>query len=197
MKNPLRRIRYNSPVVLTFALASLAVLLLDYATSGWTTLHFFCVYAFPLTDPLGYFRLLGHVLGHAGLEHYVSNMTLLLVLGPMLEEKYGSKNLLCAFAFTALVSGLIHCAISPGTALLGASGIVFMCIMLASLAGMENGTIPLTLILVAALYIGGEIVTGLTQQDSISQITHIVGGICGTGIGFFLAKEKKATGKKR
>ena len=40
----------------------------------------------------------------------------------------------------------------PGSALLGASGIVFMLIMLASLAGMKDGRIPLTLILAAALF---------------------------------------------
>lgn len=190
MKNPLRRIRYNSPVILTFALLSLGVLGLDLLTGGWSNRTLFCVYRCSPADPLGYFRLFGHVLGHANLTHYLSNMTLLLVLGPMLEEKYGGKPLLCAFFLTAFISGVIHCFVSPHTALLGASGLVFMCIMLSSLAGMESGTVPLTAIFVAVFYIGGEILDGVTQQDSVSQLAHIVGGLCGTGIGFFLGNFK-------
>ncbi len=190
MQNPLKKIRYNSPVILTFTLLSLLALVLDALTDGWTNRYLFSVYRSSPIDPLTYVRLLGHVLGHVSLEHYIGNITLMLVLGPMLEEKYGSRNLLCAIVFTALVSGLIHCLVSPGTALLGASGIVFMCIMLSSLAGMKSGTIPLTMILVAVLYIGGEILNGILQQDSISQLTHVVGGLCGTGIGFFLGRKR-------
>ena len=83
------RIRYNAPVVLTFALLALAALALGWLTRGWTTLHLFSVYRAPLTDPLTYVRMVGHVLGHADYAHYMGNMMLLLVVGPPLEEKYG------------------------------------------------------------------------------------------------------------
>ena len=83
---------------------------------------------------------------------------LLLVVGPPLEEKYGSRRLLVCIAITALVSGLVQFLLFPGAALLGASGIVFMMIVLSSLAGMREGAIPLTLILVVILYLGGEVV---------------------------------------
>ena len=57
---------------------------------------------------------------------------------------------------TALISGILQCALFPRTALLGASGIVFMLIMLASLSGFSGG-IPVTMLLVAALYLGQQI----------------------------------------
>ena len=66
-----------------------------------------------------------------------------------------------AIFLTAFVSGMVHWLFFPGTALLGASGIVFMMIVMSSLAGMKNGCIPITLILVLVLYIGGEIVDGV------------------------------------
>lgn len=188
-----KRIRFNAPAVLGFVIASLAVLALDALTAGFSTTKLFCVYRSRLLDPLGYLRLFGHVLGHADLRHWIGNMTLILVLGPMLEEKYGSKHLLLSIAATALISGLVHCALSDG-ALLGASGIVFMMIMLSSLAGMESGTVPLTMIFVAVIYIGGEIVNGILLRDGVSQLTHIVGGICGTVIGFRLAKHHRRKG---
>ena len=186
MKKP--RIQYNSPVVLSFALISLLALALGRLTGGWTTRALFCVYRAPLTDPLTYVRMVGHVLGHSGYAHYMGNMTLLLVVGPPLEEKYGSGRLLGCILFTALVSGLVQFIFFPDTALLGASGIVFMMIVLSSLAGMRDGSIPLTLILVVLIYLGGEIVDAVTVQDSVSQLTHIVGGLCGAGLGFAMKR---------
>ena len=182
------RIQYNSPVVLSFALLSLLALLLGQLTGGWTTRALFCVYRAPLTDPLTYVRMVGHVLGHSGYAHYMGNMTLLLVIGPPLEEKYGSRRLLGCILFTALASGLVQFIFFPGTALLGASGIVFMMIVLSSLAGMREGTIPLTLILVVLIYLGGEIVDAVTVRDNVSQLTHIVGGLCGAGLGFAMKR---------
>ena len=179
----MRRIQYNSPVVLTFALLSLAVLGLDKLTGGVSTKLCFETYRAPLSDPLMYVRLFGHVLGHAGLAHYAGNMTLLLVIGPMLEEKYGSKSLLEMMIITALASGIIHNVFFPGSALLGASGLVFMMIILSSLGGAESGRIPLTFILVTVVYIGSEILQK-DNGDNVSHITHIIGGICGASFGF-------------
>ena len=182
------RIQYNAPVVLTFSLLSLAALLPGMATGERSTWLLFCVYRSPLTDPLTYVRLFGHVLGHAGYGHFISNIMLLLVVGPPLEEKYGSRRLLVCIAITALVSGLVQVLLFPGAALLGASGIVFMMIVLSSLAGMREGAIPLTLILVVILYLGGEVVDAVAAQDSVSQLTHIVGGLCGAALGFAMSR---------
>lgn len=79
-------IRFNAPVVLSFAILSLLVLVLDSATGGASTARLFCVYRAPLTDPLTYVRFFTHVLGHSGYSHYMSNMLLLLLVGPGLEE---------------------------------------------------------------------------------------------------------------
>ena len=185
------RIQYNSPVVLTFSLLSLGALLLGMVTGERSTQLLFCVYRSALTDPLTYARMFGHVLGHVNYSHFISNIMLLLVIGPPLEEKYGSRRLLVCIALTAFVSGLVQFVLFPGTALLGASGIVFMMIVLSSLAGMGERAIPLTLILVVVLYLGGEVVTAATAQDSISQLTHIVGGLCGAILGFAMGRPQK------
>ena len=190
MKKRVIKLQFNAPLILLFTFAALAALIANYFTRGWSNQQFFSVYGFQPTNFWWYLRLFGHVLGHANWSHYMSNIVLLLVVGPPLEEKYGSWTLLWCMLFTAVVSGLVHCIWDPGTALLGASGIVFMCVMLSSLAGMRDGAIPITLILVAILYLGGELVAALTGDDSVSQLTHIVGGLCGTFLGFFLARRR-------
>ncbi len=187
MKHTLK-LQYNAPVVLTFALLSFAALLLGKLTGGATTLRFFSVYRSSLANLLTYPRFFLHVLGHSSYAHYIGNMMLILVVGPPLEEKYGSRSLLWAIAVTALVSGLIQWLFFPHTALLGASGIVFMMIVMSSLAGMRDGCIPLTLILVLALYVGGEVVSGVTLSDNVSQLTHIIGGLCGAFLGLSMRR---------
>ena len=180
-------IRFNAPVVLSFAILSLLVLVLDSATGGASTARLFCVYRAPLTDPLTYVRFFTH----SGYSHYMGNMLILLLVGPGLEEKYGSRNLLLTIVITAFATGLVQFLLFPHSALLGASGVVFMMIVLSSFTEMKKGGIPLTMLLVVALYLGSEIADGLTKTDNVSHLTHIVGGVSGIVFGFRLARAKK------
>lgn len=186
----MKKFQYNSPVVLSFFLVSLAALILGWLSNGWTTSVLFSVYRSSFGDPLTFVRLFGHVLGHADLEHFIGNMLMLLVIGPPLEERYGSRVLLIGILLTALVSGLLQVALFPGSALLGASGIVFMLVILSSLSGMENGKIPVTLILVVVLYLGREFYAILFIKDNVANLMHIVGGVCGMAYGFMIDKKR-------
>lgn len=195
------RLSYNSPVILSFALLSLGALVLGELTGGETTWALFTTYPAPLTDPLTYVRLFGHVLGHADWQHYIGNMLMLLVIGPPMEEKYGSGPLLKGILLTALISGVLQCVLFPHTALLGASGIVFMLIMLASLSGFSGG-IPVTMLLVAALYLGQQVYDIIFAHDNVANFMHIVGGVCGTAFGYVYAmlprkRRRPAARKKR
>jgi uncharacterized membrane protein YdcZ (DUF606 family) len=62
-----------------------------------------------------------------------------------------------------------------------------MLILLSSFVNFKKGKIPLTFILVVAIYLGGEVMRGILVKDNISQLTHLVGGICGSVFGFRLA----------
>lgn len=189
----MKKFQYNSPVILSFFLVSLFALILGWLSNDRTTALFFSVYRSSLMNPLTFVRFFGHVLGHADFEHFLGNMLMLLVVGPPLEERYGSKVLLTGILLTALVSGLLQTALFPDSALLGASGIVFMLIMLSSLSGMENGRIPITLILVAVLYLGQELYAILFIRDNVANLMHIIGGVCGTAYGFVISKKHTAT----
>lgn len=191
MKKRSITILYNSPVILTFALLSLLALALGRLTGGWTTQNLFCVYRSPLTDLLTYPRFLLHVLGNPDFAACCTNIVIMLAAGPMAEERFGSKRLLLAIAVTALATGLVLWFFFPNAALMGASGVVFMLIVLASFAGVRGGTIPLTLILVLALYLGGEIVQAVTGEAGLQQLTHIAGGVVGVIFGFLSSRGKR------
>ena len=191
MKKRSITILYNSPVILTFALLSLLALALGKLTGGWTTQNLFCVYRSSLTDLLTYPRFFLHVLGNPDFAACCTNIVIMLAVGPMAEERFGSKRLLLAIAVTALVTGLVLWFFFPNAALMGASGVVFMLIVLASFAGVRGGTIPLTLILELALYLGGEIVQAVTGEAGLQQLTHIAGGVVGVIFGFWSSRGKR------
>jgi len=185
--NPLKRIQYNSPVVLTFAIISLLVLGLAHLTNDRSNWLLFSVYRAPFSDPLMYLRLFLHALGHANMAHYFNNFMIILLVGPMLEEKYGGKWMIIMMVVTAFVTGVLHVSISD-SAKLGASGIVFMMILLGSFTNIQRGKIPLTLILAVAIFIGQEVVSAVTLDNNIAYMSHIVGGLCGAAFGFIVNK---------
>lgn len=165
-------------------------MVLDFITRGAANHAFFSVYRSSLLSPLTYVRLFGHVLGHAGWAHFFGNITLILVVGPLLEEKYGSANLLFVILATALTTGLVHFIFFPRVGLLGASGVVFALILLSSFTSMKEGEIPLTFLLVAVIYIGQQVYEGLFVHDNVSNLTHILGGVVGAGLGFVMNRNK-------
>ena len=182
------RLSFNAPVVLGFSILCFAALILGAITNGASTTAVFSVYHASFADPLTYVRFFGHVCGHANWEHFIGNLMMLLVIGPLLEEKYGSANILFVILSTALVTGVVHFIFFPHVQLLGASGGVFAFILLSSFASMREGTIPVTFLLVAVIYIGGQIYEGVFVQDHISNLTHILGGGVGSALGYVMTK---------
>ena len=180
-------------MVLGFVGICTLALILSYLTGERSNVYVFSVYRSSFASPLAFVRLIGHVFGHSGLSHYINNMMYILILGPLLEEKYGHRDLIIVILATALITGLVHIIFSPSTRLLGASGVVFAFILLASMTSFKEGSIPITFILVALIYIGQQIYQAFFVESNVSNVTHIVGGIVGASAGFIL---KHAEGKK-
>lgn len=185
------KISFNSPVVLGFVAVSFLAMVINYLTGGKSNELLFMTYHSPLQSPLTYLRFFTHVLGHAGWEHFIGNMTYLLLLGPLLEEKYSSLKILEIIAVTGLVTGIFHYIFFWKVALCGASGVVFAFILLSSLTSFKEGEIPITFILVTVIFLGQQVYEGIFVQDNVSNIAHILGGIVGAVYGFVFTKKKK------
>ena len=190
MKRKLK-ITFNSPVVLGFASICFLVMILNFITGGISNQVVFMTYHSSLKDPMTYIRLFTHILGHDGWEHFIGNMAYILLLGPLLEEKYGSVRILQVIAITALVTGAINYIFFWNVALCGASGVCFAFILLSSFTSFKEGEIPLTFILVAVIYLGQQIFEGIALKDNISNMAHIFGGIVGSWIGYILNKKSE------
>ncbi len=184
------KLSYNSPVILTFSAICLVVLILHYITRGFTTNALFVCYGHAsLLKPLTYLRVFLYVFGHANFTHFAGNMTMLLLVGPAVEERYGSWNTAVMMAVTALAGGVLN-MLFFNTGILGASGIVFMLIILSAFTNMKKGEIPLTLILIAVIYLGREVYSGIFVEDNVSHFGHLCGGISGLGFGTYYYNKK-------
>lgn len=190
MKKKLR-ITFNAPVVLSLVVISFIATLLNYITSGAAGRLFFMTYHSALFSPMTWIRAFTHIFGHADWTHLVGNMSYILLLGPMLEEKYTSQTLAAVVAITAVGTSLVNYIFFPSVALCGASGVVFAFILLSSFTSFKEGEIPLTFILVAVLFIGQQVYEGVTVQDNVSNMAHIVGGIIGGLLGYGLNKKSR------
>lgn len=187
MKN--LKITLNSPIILGFAGICLIATILNYVTLGISNELLFMTYHSSLSSPMTYLRFFTHVFGHADWAHFIGNMSYILLLGPMLEEKYSSTVLVEVIAITALITGLINYIFFWNVALCGASGVVFAFIIMSSFTSFKEGEIPLTFILVAVLYIGQQVVQGITLDDNVSNMAHIIGGMIGGASGYVLNKK--------
>jgi membrane associated rhomboid family serine protease len=182
------RIRYNAPVILTFTLLSTAVLVVNQIFGGFTE-AFFVSYPTFSGSALDFLRLFTHVIGHQNWLHLISNFSFILLIGPVLEEKYRSGPLLLMVLVTALVTGILN-ILFFSTGLMGASGVVFMLILLSSFTNIRSGEIPLTFVLIVVLFLAKEFIDAFAQ-DNVSQFAHIIGGICGGMFGFLFTKAKR------
>ncbi len=173
------RITYNAPFTLTLTAICVVVRILGDSV----TKNFFVVgNTMSLYNPVDYFRLVSHAMGHGDWPHLVGNFSLILILGPILEEKYGTKSILFMSIMTALITGILN-VLFFSNGLLGASGLVFMMILLASFTNFKSGTIPLTFLFVLVFYIGNEVFEAF-KEDNISHFAHILGGFAGSVFGF-------------
>ena len=184
------RITFNAPVTLGFVFLCYVATLAGIMTGTKSTMAIFMTYHSSLRNPLTYIRFFTHIFGHSGWEHFIGNASFLLLLGPMLEEKYGSKEMIEVIAITAVATALINYIFFINVALCGASGVVFAFIILASFTGFKAGEIPLTFILVAVIFIGQQVYQGIAVMDNISNMAHIVGGIVGACIGYMLNRRE-------
>ena len=185
------KLRFNAPVTLSFVSICFVDTLLGIASNGEITKTLFMTYHSSFLNPMTYVRFVTHVFGHVGWSHFIGNASYLLLLGPMLEEKHGSKAILEVILITAVVTGLINYLFFWNIGLCGASGVVFAFIMLASFTDFREGEIPITFILVAAIFIGQQVYEGIVVQNNISNMAHIVGGIVGAIIGYVLNVKAK------
>lgn len=182
------KITFNAPITLVFSLICAVVYFLF--TSNMPPRIFVLGGHFDWANWKWYLSLIGYTMGHGSVSHLIGNLSLVLLLGPILEEKYGSKKLLIMIVLSAVITAFVHILFFSHN-LIGASGIAFMMITLVSLTNVKGNNIPITFILIFVLYVGGEIYRSF-GDDNVSQFAHIAGGVLGAIFGFNVKPNKNS-----
>ena len=124
-----------------------------------------------LTSWKWYLSNFTYIFGHVDTLHLVGNLSIILLLGPLIELKYGTKRMLIMTLSTAGLTAILH-------TLLWDNG------LLGALLNSRGNEIPFTFILIVLLYLGQEIYSSF-QKDNISHFAHLFGGAMGAFWGFF------------
>lgn len=175
----LKRIRFNSPVVLSITALSLLIYSLNWLTHGYVN-QFTALGPEFKWDAIP--RTITYALSHGNLQHLVSNLSIFLLIGPILEERHGWRFYALMTGVCVIFTALFH-IILFNDYLIGLSGVVFMNVALASFTNVKKGEIPLTFIIVLVFFLGNEMVESL-RDDQISQFAHLIGGTIGSLFGF-------------
>lgn len=176
---------YNSPVILTYLGLSLIACFLNYITHGKSNKLLFSSYRSHVLNPFTYIRMVTHSIGHKDLDHLIHNFLYILLIGPMVEEKYGSIPLIWMFVITSIFIAIIN-IIFHDYCILGASGNVYMLIVLSSFANITEGKIPITLLLILIFYVFSEVKKSILEGNRrVYHDGHLMGALAGLLFGFY------------
>lgn len=193
---------YDAPVTLTFALISVVIFLLnsfifkqkmDTIIASPTTAA--GALAFSASNFMSYLRILLYPFGSISSTALVSNLIFILLLGPSMEERYGSVIIGIMMCVSTIFSGVLtacFCTIS----LKGAIPIVFMLIFLNSFMSISKKKIPLSFVMAFILFI----VLGISEKNpngAIGIIINIAGGLCGSLFAFLTSPKARAEKKNK
>ena len=168
----------------TLILASLSLIGLFFVNTSTESGSIFILNGdFQESSPVWYISTLTYIFGHADFEHVIGNLSIILLLGPLVELKFGWQKFSLMVVSTAILTALLHTLLWDN-GLIGASGIAFMLIVVTSLLNTRGKDIPITFILVVLLFLGQEIYSSF-KNDQISHFAHLFGGAMGAFWGFY------------
>lgn len=204
------RLTYDFPVTVTFVLAALLVFVLDsFVFKGKLMSSAFVCHGaktaeipFNFKSPGNIAGLILYVLGNRDWNMLFSNLILILFLGQILEERYGSLMLGIMTFISTLVGGVLTACIST-VPLTGAGSLVFMMLVLVSLTELTKKRIPVycltafILYLAFSFYRNSEGIKGADfLQKNVGVLVELIGGITGSIFGFLVSPKKRSAPKK-
>ena len=200
------KVAYDAPVTLSFVIVCTIIFLLNLllAKSGKaeglqsllaSPTNQGGVLPFIPSSPVSYLRLLFYIFGAGGKAVSASvmftNLILIMLLGPAMEERYGSVIIGIMIFVSALFSGVLNACFCE-TSLVGAVPLVSMMIFLNAFMSFSKKKFPLSFGVVMVLFIVLQSVSGL---GAVKIIICIAGGLCGSLFAFLTSPKMKAEKK--
>ena len=192
------KIAVDAPVTVSFALISVLLFLLDtLAFKGSLSSKIFSSPTsaagqapFVLSNPLSYLKLVLYIFSDGSWSLLLSNLLFILLLGPAMEERYGSVVIGIMMIVSALFSGVLN-ACFCNVSLIGSCPLVFMMIFLNSFMSFSKKKLPLSFILIFFMYAAYEIMQKGKGQFA-AMLICLAGGLCGSLFAFLTSPKARA-----
>ncbi len=202
------KVAYDAPVTLTFVIVCALIFLLNMllAKSGKVT-GFEKIFASPTNQagvlpfipsaPVSYVHLLFYIFGSGasgvayGASFLFTNLILIMLLGPAMEERYGSVIIGIMIFVSALFSGVLNACFCQAS-LVGAVPVVSMMIFLNVFMSFSKKKFPLSFAAVMVFFVLLQIFSG---AGAVQIIICIAGGLCGSLFAFLTSPKMKAEKK--
>ncbi len=196
------KLSYDAPVTITFIIVCVILFLLNTyvikngaigkvlssptSTSGSLP--------FIVSQPLSYIRLFLYIFGSENTLFLFSNLYLILMLCPAMEERYGSVIIGIMIFVSALFSGVLNACFSSKS-LIGALPVACMMLFLNVFNSFLKKKIPLSFVFMMVLFVSLEAYCGV---NAIHFIICVAGGLCGSLFALLTSpksrQERKAAG---
>lgn len=122
-----------------------------------------------------------HIFGHSGWDHFLGNVIYIAMLGPSVEDKFGTIPLAIITILSALIIGTI--SVISNTPCYGLSSVAYMWVILNTFQSDESEGLPITSIILLFVFVLPEAIAIFTKTDNIAHQNHVLGAICGLGFG--------------
>ena len=170
---------------------NILVFILQATIPGFTQ-QFYFIWEDMLTRP---WIIITSMFMHAHIYHILFNMYVLLLFGPLLEQKIGSKRFLYFYLLSGILAAIGYGIFNPSTPALGASGalmgVIGMIIMLLPhLKILFFFVIPVSMRTAGILFAAIDILGLFNQNSGVANLAHLVGLGAGLLFGKYLLSKK-------
>ena len=190
---------YDAPVMLSFVLAVLVIFMLDTFVFKGTLAEKWLLsptaaegsLPFAFSDFTSILRLFLHVLGGRDIPFLICNLIFILLLGPQMEERYGSVIIGIMIFVAALFSGVLNACFCK-VPVSGSEPVVFMLILLCAMMHLSRSKVSASALAVIILF-AVMLVLRKNPNGTAGVLITLAGGLCGSLFAFLTSpKARKA-----
>ncbi len=196
------KLSYDAPVTLTFVIATLLLFVINsFLCKGKLTTLILSAptssvgeLPFEVSSPLSYLRLFFYVFGASSGNMMITNLIFILLLGPAMEERYGSVVIGIMIIVSAVFAGVLNACFCQKM-LQGPISIVFMMVFLNAFMSFSKKKVPLCFVIILILFVCREIFEQ-NANGIIGLISSLAGGLCGSLFAFLASPKARAVKKQ-
>lgn len=195
------KVAVDAPVTIGFVLICFFIFVIDsFFAKGFLSANVFNsptnakgAFPFIVSEPLMYAKLILYVFSTNSIQLLVLNMLLIVLLGPEMEQKYGSVIIGIMILISALFSGVLNVCFCSQP-IQGCLSVIFMLAFLNVFYAIVQNKLTVSSIIVFVLVFVYEFFQK-SDNGVIGILISICGGLCGSLIAFLSSPKVRAAKK--